>query len=160
MYHRQFKQATKNHLWNANKGNVIVGSISQWYLVKQPQQKKEVKNSEKYDMLSLECLKILPQDDASICRLHTEFLLRISSCKDELLVRINEKAIVKSMYTESSLYEAIGRQCIVAFNIAQAKGCPEAIVESYYSCMDPQKNEGGSVHRFSVNQVKDCVVYG
>ena len=103
--HHQFKQAMKNHLWNANKGNEIVGSISKWFLVKQPQQNKEVKNSEKYDLLSLryprfriESLKILPQDDASICRLHTEFLLCISSYKDELLVRINEEAIVKSMY--------------------------------------------------------------
>ena len=78
VYHRQFKQAMKNHLWNANKGNRIVGSIGKWFLVKQPQQNKEVKNSEKYDLLSLryprfriESLKILPQDDTSICRLHT-----------------------------------------------------------------------------------------
>ena len=63
----------KNRLWNANKGNGIVGSIGKWFLVKQPQQKKEVKNSEKYDLSSLryprfriESLKILPQDDASI----------------------------------------------------------------------------------------------
>ena len=150
VYHRQFKQAIKNHLWNANKGNERVGSIGQWFLIKPPQ-KKGVNNSEKYDLLSsrysrfrIESLKMLPQDDdASRCRLHTEFLLRISSSKDELLVRVNEEAIVKSMYTESSLYEAIGRQYMIMFDIAQAKGCPEAIAESYYSCLDSQKMKGG-----------------
>ena len=150
VYHRQFKQAMKNHLWNASERNGIVSSIGKWFLIKQPQQKKEVKDSEKYDLLSLryprfrvESLKILPQDDVSRCRLHTEFLLHISSCKDDLVVRINEEAIVKSMYTESSVYEAIGRQYMITFDIAQAKGCPEAIVESYYSCMDSQKMKGG-----------------
>jgi hypothetical protein len=150
VYHRQFKQAMKNHLWNASERNRIVSSIGKWFLIKQPQQKKEVKDSEKYDLLSLryprfrvESLKILPQDDVSRCRLHTEFLLHISSCKDDLVVRINEEAIVKSMYTESSVYEAIGRQYMITFDIAQAKGCPKAIVESYYSCMDSQKMKGG-----------------
>jgi hypothetical protein len=119
-------------------------------LIKQPQQKEKVKDCEKYDLLSLryprfrvESLKILPQDDVSRCRLHTEFLLRISSCTDELVVRINEEAIVKSMYMESSLYKAIGRQYMITLDIAEAKGCPEAIVESYYSCMDSQKMKGG-----------------
>jgi hypothetical protein len=48
VYHRQFKQAMKNYLWNANKGNGIVGSIGKWFLIKQPQQK-----SEKYNLLCL-----------------------------------------------------------------------------------------------------------
>ena len=78
----------------------------------------------------------------------TQFLLHILSCKDELLVRINEEAIVKSMYMESSLYEAIGQQYMIAFDIAQAKGCPEAMVESYYSCMDSQKMKGVSPQIF------------
>ena len=49
VYLCQFKQAMKNRLWNANKENGIVGSICKWFLIKQLQQKKEVKNSEKYE---------------------------------------------------------------------------------------------------------------
>ena len=96
----------------------------------------------RYPKFRIDCLKILPQDNASICRLHTEFLLRISFCKDELLVRINEKAIVKSMYMESSLHEAIGRQDMIAFNIAQAKGL--LLLYGF------TKNEGGSVQNITL----------
>lgn len=146
VYHRQFKQAMKNHLWNAN--NESNGTIGNWFLMKRPQ--KKIPKTEKYVVLSsrhprfrIESLKALPLTDASRCRLHAKFLLRISSCKDELQVRINEEAIIKSMYTDSILSEAIGCQYMIAFDIALAKGGPEAIVESYYSCMDAQKMKGG-----------------
>lgn len=55
---------------------------------------------------------------------------------------LNEEALYKSIYTDETLYTAIGVECCVAIDVSLAKGGPEGIAESYYSVMSSQISAG------------------
>ncbi len=51
----------------------------------------------------------------------------------------NEEEVVKMMYNQDVLFEKAGQAAMTAFDIALSTGGSEAIVESFYSVMDTQR---------------------
>eukprot|EP00112_Aurelia_sp_Birch-Aquarium-sp1_P000368 Seg10323.1 transcript_id=Seg10323.1/GoldUCD/mRNA.D3Y31 product="hypothetical protein" protein_id=Seg10323.1/GoldUCD/D3Y31 len=82
-------------------------------------------------------------NEADDANLHTSFCLNVTESNDMLNVIIHEEAIIKTLYSNLKISQSVGRQFMVTLDVALAKGGPEAIVESYYSCMDAQKMKGG-----------------
>ena len=143
VYHRQFKQGIKNVMWSASyEASKDIGS---WFLVKVPQKSerlvKYVPISSLFHNFRVDKFKL--DDEADDANLHTSFCINITESHDMLNVIINEEAIIKTLYTNSKIAQSVGRQFMVTLDVALAKGGPEAIVESYYSCMDAQKMKGG-----------------
>ena len=52
---------------------------------------------------------------------------------------INEEEVLRKIYNEESLYKVAGQVAMTAFDIAMSTGGSEAIVESFYSVMDTQR---------------------
>jgi hypothetical protein len=53
-----------------------------------------------------------------------------------------EDEIVRALYTNKVLYTIIGPVACTAFDVAMATGGCEAVVESFYSVMDTQRQVG------------------
>ena len=60
--------------------------------------------------------------------------------------KLNEEAVYKNIYTDKTLYNAIGVEGCVAIDIALAKGGTDAVVESYYSVMTSQQKSGNQLN--------------
>lgn len=58
-------------------------------------------------------------------------------------VKLNESIIYESLYNNENIYTVAGQPVCAMLDIALAKGGPEAIAESYYSCMRSQQQDGG-----------------
>eukprot|EP00794_Sanderia_malayensis_P001914 gene1914-2172_t len=52
---------------------------------------------------------------------------------------VNEAKVISLLYTNQMLYEKAGTVAMTAFDIAMSMGGSEAIVESFYSVMDTQR---------------------
>ena len=57
---------------------------------------------------------------------------------------LQEKELIRSVYTEKGLYSRQGRPLCITLDVALAKGGPETIVESLYSVMSSQRMDGAS----------------
>ena len=56
---------------------------------------------------------------------------------------VDEAMVYESMYTNSEVYNRIGKEICIVIDIALTKGGTEAIVESFYSSMASQAMQGG-----------------
>lgn len=56
---------------------------------------------------------------------------------------LDEAMVYNSMYTNSEVYNLIGKEMCIVTDIALAKGGTEAIVESFHSSMASQAMQGG-----------------
>ena len=61
----------------------------------------------------------------------------------EYNVRLHEQNVFSSCYSQEDIYSIAQPQSCAILDIVLAKGGPEAIAESYYSCMRAQQKSGG-----------------
>ena len=52
---------------------------------------------------------------------------------------LDEPVLIETLYNVKEIYSRIGREFMIALDVALATGGSEAIVESFYSVMDVQK---------------------
>ena len=71
--------------------------------------------------------------------------MNVTESHDMLNVIINMKRplFIKTLYTNSKIAQSVERQFMVRLDVALAEVGAEAIVKTYYSCMDAQKIKGG-----------------
>ncbi|CAB4031484.1 Hypothetical predicted protein, partial [Paramuricea clavata] len=60
-----------------------------------------------------------------------------------LIIILDEAKVYQSMYTNSEVYNILGKEVCIVQDIALAKGGTESIVESFYSTMASQSLQGG-----------------
>jgi hypothetical protein len=73
----------------------------------------------------------------------TAFCLNTKNSTKPIIASLDEDAVLKSVFTDETLYNAIGLEACACLDIALDKGGTEAIVESYYSVMKSQTMSGG-----------------
>ena len=93
------------------------------------------------------CLKKLTLTETSIGNVFANtYELTMERNQQPIKVKLNEEAVYKSIYTDETLYNAIGVQGCLAIDIALAKGGTEAVVESYYSVMTSQQKSDNQLN--------------
>ena len=80
--------------------------------------------------------------DPCLPKLATQFKMIFSGDEKEYIVQLNESAIYKSIFNEE-VYTMLGQEICLLIDVALAKGGPESVVESYYSVMKSQQQDGG-----------------
>jgi hypothetical protein len=120
------KQALKKALWSTS-GQYLMS----WFLLPK----------------SYGCLKKLTLAETGIGNVFANtYELTMERNQQPIKAKLNEEAVYKSIYTDETLYNAIGVEGCVAIDIALAKGGTEAVVESYYSVMTSQQKSGNQLN--------------
>lgn len=85
----------------------------------------------------LMCMKTVPQE---ACRLNLHPLFAFKFANHAPFEAFSDEAkVVSLLYTDEMLYGKAGNVAMTAFDIALSMGGSEAIVESFYSVMDSQR---------------------
>ena len=93
------------------------------------------------------CLKKLTLAETGIGNVFANtYELTMERNQQPIKAKLNEEAVYKSIYTDETLYNAIGVESCVAIDTALAKGGTEAVVESYYSVMTSQQKSGNQLN--------------
>ena len=122
----KLKQALKKALWSTS-GQYLMS----WFLLPK----------------SYGCLKKLTLAETGIGNVFANtYELTMERNQQPIKAKLNEEAVYKSIYTDETLYNAIGVEGCVAIDIALAKGETEAVVESYYSVMTSQQKSGNQLN--------------
>lgn len=129
--HRRLKQALKIFVWG-NKNDCL----SAWFDIRDPDKPGMLDTFQKMDDGTKGSAKFKLQNSYS-------FTFSDGNNQRTIEATLNEEVLYKSIYTDETLYTAIGEECCVAIDVSLAKGGPEAIAESYYSVMSSQISAGG-----------------
>ena len=73
---------------------------------------------------------------------------------------LDEAKVLESIYTNSEVYNRIGKEMCIVIDIALAKGGTEAIVESFYSSTASQAMHGGQSSEVLALRLVDLKVLG
>ena len=73
--------------------------------------------------------------------------------EDKMLI-LDEHVLTESLYTNEAFYNRVRTTFCLAYDIALAKGCSEAVVESLYSVMKTQNQCGRITNDVLVNRTK------
>lgn len=123
----KFKTALKQYLWREDPVEHLVS----WF---------NLPPNEIY--ACLEKFEIA-KDTTTDFSFKTAFCLNTKNSTKPIIASLDEDAVLKSVFTDETLYNAIGLEACACLDIALAKGGTEAIVESYYSVMKSQTMSGG-----------------
>lgn len=123
--HHKMKQALKRALW-IEDGKYL----QSWF---------GLPDGKSYG--SLKKLRLAVDDD--IFAVGNRYEITVQNSGEPFIAEINEMEVYRTIYTDENLFTAIGIEGCVAIDIALAKGGTEAVVESYYSVMNSQKQPGG-----------------
>ena len=139
--YRRLKTALKDFIWLQQFRDIM----SRWFSVVNAATGKITGSldSEKLGVLtSITTVdKIFPPGPSSIYHLCNLYEMKFES--KTVLTILDEAMVYNSMYTNSEVYNLIGKEMCIVTDIALAKGGTEAIVESFYSSMASQAMQGG-----------------
>ena len=85
--------------------------------------------------------------------LSTTFKLELGN-GEKMEVLFDEEEFIRSLYTDSSFYSAVGQEFCVLFDIFYAKSGTEAVAESFYRAVEKQEMEGGQSNSVLMNRAK------
>ena len=89
---------------------------------------------------------------AQFC-LSTTFKLELGNC-EKMEVLFDEEEFIRSLYTDSSFYSAVGQEFCILLDIFYVKSGTEAVAESFYQVVEKQQMEGGQSNSVLVNRAK------
>ena len=100
---------------------------------------------------SLKKLQLAVDDD--VFAFGNIYEITVQNSGEPLITEINEMEVYRTIYTDEDPFTAIGIEGCVAIDIALAKRGrrgTEAVVESYYSVMNSQKQPDGPQHKLKL----------
>ena len=122
--HHKMKQALKRALW-IEDGRYL----QSWF---------GLPDGKSYG--SLKKLRLAADD---VFAVGNRYEITVQNSGEPFIAEINEMEVYRTIYTDKNLFTAIVIEGCVAIDITLAKGGTEAVVESYYSVMNSQKQPGG-----------------
>ena len=136
--HRRLKTALKDFIWLQQFRDVM----SRWFSVVNAATGKITGSLDSEILGVLTSMttvdKIFPPSTYHLCNLYE---MKFES--KTVITILDEAMVYNSMYTNSEVYNLIGKEMCIVTDIALAKGGTEAIVESFYSSMASQAMQGG-----------------
>lgn len=134
--HRRLKVALKDYVWNPKYQK----DIAEWFQVLNVASGKVVFGLPD-DLGPLQSFGLCDRKFTSSYHLSNVYQMTYHS--RSFLVTLNESAVYKSLYCNQNMYERVGKEVMIAIDIALAKGGTEAVVESFYSKMSSHSMSGG-----------------
>jgi hypothetical protein len=136
--HRRLKVALKDVIWRPKFQAVMW----QWFSVLNEATGKVMASLDTYSNLgNLNRISVCDKMFPKTCYLCNLYKMEFES--KTLITILDEAKVCESMYTNSEVYNILGKEVCIVQDIALAKGGTEAIVESFYSTMASQSLQGG-----------------
>lgn len=80
----------------------------------------------------------------------TYYKFKFDHCDEQIIAYLNEEKLFKFIYTDKRVYESLGREACCVLDFVYSLGGTEAVVESYYSVMESQRQDGGQ-HNYTLD---------
>lgn len=136
--HRRLKTALKDLIWHEQ----FQALMSRWFSVVDAATGKITGSLDSRKKLgALTSLSIVDKIFPSAYHLCNLYEMKFESAT--VITIVDEAMVYESMYTNSEVYNRIGKEMCIVIDIALAKGGTESIVESFYSSMASQAMQGG-----------------
>ena len=136
--HRRLKTALKDFLWLKKFQALMIG----WFLVVDAATGKITSSLDSCKKLGiLTSMSVVDKVFPGAYHLCNLYEMKFESVT--VIAVLDEAKLLESVYTNSEVYNRIGKEMCIVIDIALAKGGTEAIVESFYSSMASQAMHGG-----------------